>query len=342
MSPNEDVRPAPSELGVAVPAPAPLSPDDAARLTEFARACKAAARIGVMYPDGHTAIKAALGRIVQATSPPKQVGPMRLTVMPEMMLLEDRAPAKVDTSLAELSELLHSHLIGEMTVQPGGDADAWRAFLLILARSPESVRAEGGITAAVDDGVAPRRHPGDRLRGRAARARRRRIGRVGHRHRELPAGQGRRARRRYRQAPARDHQGSGTAVGADVGDRSARGAGGRPQAENDGDDASAAQHRRRRVEDRSGSHGAHPAVTRGCRGAAVAGHGGRAREPAGRERRRREPAAGARGRQPHDRRHDRRLRRARGHQRRVDRSSRGSVPVAGAARRPAAAPARAR
>jgi hypothetical protein len=153
MSPNEDVRPASADLGVA-PAPAPLAPDDAARLTEFARACKAAARIVVMYPDGHTAIKGALGRIVQVTSAPKQVGPMRLTVLPDTLLLDDRAPAKVDTSLAELSELLHSHLIGEMTIQPGGDADAWRAFLLILARAPEAVRAEGGITRVLSATVS--------------------------------------------------------------------------------------------------------------------------------------------------------------------------------------------
>jgi hypothetical protein len=143
MSPNEDVRP-PIDLGDAL-APAPLAPDDASRLTEFARACKAAARIVVMYPDGHTAIKAALGRIVQATSPPKQILPMRLTVLPDTLLLDERAPAKVDVSLAELSALLHSHLIGELTVRPGADADAWRAFLLLLAKAPELVRADGGI-----------------------------------------------------------------------------------------------------------------------------------------------------------------------------------------------------
>ncbi|HEV3139725.1 MAG TPA: HEAT repeat domain-containing protein, partial [Vicinamibacterales bacterium] len=153
MSPNEDVRPPSTDLGVA---PAPLTPDEAARLTEFARACKAAARIVVMYPAGHSAIKSALGRIVQVTSPPKQNGPMRLTVLPDTLLLDDRAPVKVDVSLAELAELLHSHLIGEITIQPGGDADAWRAFLLLLARAPESIRAEGGITRVLS--TTPGRH----------------------------------------------------------------------------------------------------------------------------------------------------------------------------------------
>src|ERR1043166_5639308 len=109
-----------------------------------------------MYPDGHSAIKAALSRIVQVTSPPKQTAPMRLTVMPDTLLMNDRAPAKADTALLELSELLHSHLIGELTVQPGGDADGWRAFLLLIARSPELVRAEGGISRVLS--TMPARH----------------------------------------------------------------------------------------------------------------------------------------------------------------------------------------
>ena len=32
-----------------------------------------------------------------------------------------------------------------MTVHPGGDVEAWRTFLLLLGRSPESVRTDGGI-----------------------------------------------------------------------------------------------------------------------------------------------------------------------------------------------------
>ena len=43
--------------------PPPLSPEDAARITEFARACKAAARAVVLYPAAHPAIGATLGRI---------------------------------------------------------------------------------------------------------------------------------------------------------------------------------------------------------------------------------------------------------------------------------------
>src|SRR5581483_2566057 len=67
------------------------------------------------------------------------------TVHPDALLLEDRPLARPETAVAELAALLHSHLIGQLTVRPGGDADAWRTFLLLLARTPESVRTDGGI-----------------------------------------------------------------------------------------------------------------------------------------------------------------------------------------------------
>ena len=66
-------------------------------------------------------------------------------MLPDGLLLDDRTPARADAALGELATLLHSHLIGELTIHPGGDVDAWRAFLLLLGRTPESVRADGGI-----------------------------------------------------------------------------------------------------------------------------------------------------------------------------------------------------
>src|SRR5690242_2271138 len=98
----------------------PLAPEDAARLTEFARACKAAARAVVLYPDGHPAIAATLGRIVQVTSPPHLVADLKLTVLPDGMLLDGRAPARSDAAIGELAALLHSHLIGEILIRPAG------------------------------------------------------------------------------------------------------------------------------------------------------------------------------------------------------------------------------
>jgi hypothetical protein len=124
----------------------PLDPAEATRLTEFARACKAAARAVVLYPAGHSAIGTTLGRIVQLTSPASLPAPMKITVLANGLQIGGRAPARPDASLAELATLLHDHLIGELTVKSGGDADAWRNFLLLLGRPSAEVRAEGGIS----------------------------------------------------------------------------------------------------------------------------------------------------------------------------------------------------
>jgi HEAT repeat protein len=135
------VKPEPQPLA----APEPLGAADSARLTDFARACKAAARAVVLYPGGHPAIAATLGRIAQMTAPASLTAPLRIRVLPDGLMLDNRAPAKPDAALSELATLLHSHLIGELTVHPGGDVEAWRTFLLLLGRTPESVRADGGI-----------------------------------------------------------------------------------------------------------------------------------------------------------------------------------------------------
>ena len=122
-----------------------LDARETAQLTDFARACKAAARAVLLYPPGHPAIAVTLGRIVSITGPPALTLPLRVRVLPDGLLLDERTPARADPSLTELATLLHSHLIGEITIHPGGDVDAWRTFLLLLGRSPESVRSDGGI-----------------------------------------------------------------------------------------------------------------------------------------------------------------------------------------------------
>ena len=123
----------------------PLSTAESTKLIEFARACKAAARAVVLYPEGHPAIAATLKRIEHLTSTSSLPSPMQVTVHPDSLLLGDRPLARPEAAVTELAALLHSHLIGAMTVRGGGDVNAWRAFLLLLARSPESVRTDGGI-----------------------------------------------------------------------------------------------------------------------------------------------------------------------------------------------------
>jgi hypothetical protein len=123
----------------------PLAPRETARLTDFARACKAAARAVLLYPPGHPAIAVTLGRIVQLTSAAQLQEPLRISVLADGLLLDGRAPARPDAAIGELASLLHDHLIGELSIQPGADVEGWRNFLLLLGRAPDAVRAEGGI-----------------------------------------------------------------------------------------------------------------------------------------------------------------------------------------------------
>ena len=92
---------------------APLAPEDAARLTDFARACKAAARAVMLYPDGHPAITATLARIAHVTAPDSLPVPLRVSVLANGLLLDGKAPARPDAAIAELAGLLHDHLIGD-------------------------------------------------------------------------------------------------------------------------------------------------------------------------------------------------------------------------------------
>jgi HEAT repeat protein/PBS lyase HEAT-like repeat-containing protein len=127
------------------PLPPPLTPEAAARFAEFARACKSAARAVALYPGSHPAIGSSLGRLAQATSRLNESGPFRLQVRAGALLLDGAASPRPDPALAELAEVLERHLIGALTVNVGADASSWQTLLLLLARPPEEVRADGGI-----------------------------------------------------------------------------------------------------------------------------------------------------------------------------------------------------
>jgi hypothetical protein len=127
------------------PAPPTLSPETAARLAEFARTCKAAARAVSLYPAAHPAIATSLDRLVRITATLTEQGPFRCQVLADSLLVDGMAPPKPDLAISELAELLHRHLIGQLTLNAGIDTGSWRTLLLLLARSPEDVRADGGI-----------------------------------------------------------------------------------------------------------------------------------------------------------------------------------------------------
>ena len=128
------------------PAPEALPTEIALRLSEFARACKAATRSVSLYPDGHPAITGSLARLVDASARATAGGAMTITVLPENLLVDGRAAVRPDPAIAELADLLHNHLVGELRLMGAADPLAWRTFLLLLARTTEDLLTDGGIS----------------------------------------------------------------------------------------------------------------------------------------------------------------------------------------------------
>jgi HEAT repeat protein len=145
MSERTNLQAAVSPTSIPPDGPLPLTAEESAKLGEFARACKAAARAVALYPAAHPAIATTLARLVDLTRAANGSSALKITVLPTSLLLEGRSPVRVDAAVGELAALLHEHLVGELTIHPGGDIEAWRSFLLLLARTPDSVRADGGI-----------------------------------------------------------------------------------------------------------------------------------------------------------------------------------------------------
>lgn len=125
--------------------PEPMTEASASRLVEFARACKAAARVVSMYPPSHPNIQSTLARMVAAGTAATADGALHLGVLPEDLLVDGRGLAKPDAAVTELAALLHTHHIGELTLVEPLTATAWHLFLSLLATAPEAVRSEGGI-----------------------------------------------------------------------------------------------------------------------------------------------------------------------------------------------------
>jgi hypothetical protein len=122
-----------------------LSGDDAARLADFARCCKSAARAVSLYPGGHPAIASTLSRLTEVTRRLTETGSFRLQVFADKLLINGAGMPKPDPAVSELADLLHRHLIGGLNLNAGADATSWRTLFLLLARTPEEVRADGGI-----------------------------------------------------------------------------------------------------------------------------------------------------------------------------------------------------
>lgn len=123
----------------------PLDDQMAARLAEFARACKAALRAVSLYPGGHPAIGSTLGKLTELTAALTAAGPFTLEVRPQTIHVGGAAPAKPDSAIVELSDVLRRQLVGRLTLNPGADAESWRTLLMLLSKPPDEARADGGI-----------------------------------------------------------------------------------------------------------------------------------------------------------------------------------------------------
>src|SRR5215203_5640812 len=130
------------------PGAATLPPEETTRLTDFARACKAAVRVVALYPATHPTIQSSLARITESAGRLIEHGAARLTVLPDALLLNDQPPGRADSAVNELAAMLHGHLIGEMTLAAEMPPGAWHTFLGLLARAPEDIRGQGGIVRA--------------------------------------------------------------------------------------------------------------------------------------------------------------------------------------------------
>src|SRR4029077_18389301 len=73
-----------------------LDQDATAKLTEFARACKAAARAVTLYPPTHPAIRISLARLVDTAGRLTAAGPVTFGVLPDNLLLDGSGSPRPD------------------------------------------------------------------------------------------------------------------------------------------------------------------------------------------------------------------------------------------------------
>src|SRR5687768_15161440 len=96
-------------------APPLLDQERSAKLADFARAIKAAARAVTLYPPSHPAIRLSLARLVDSVSRITATGSVTLGVLPDNLLMDGAAAARPDQAVRETGTLLHDHMIGLVT-----------------------------------------------------------------------------------------------------------------------------------------------------------------------------------------------------------------------------------
>jgi HEAT repeat protein len=124
-----------------------LAPELGALVTGFARSCRAAARAIALYPPEHPAVGIALGHLVEVVQRLTAEGEVRLSVLPDSLMIGGQRPARPDAAVTDLAALLHGHQVGQLAIAPQSDAVEWRRFLSLLALPPEQTRVSGGLAA---------------------------------------------------------------------------------------------------------------------------------------------------------------------------------------------------
>lgn len=104
--------------------------------------------MAALYPPDHPAPAAAIARLTGAARAATEDGPLTLSVTPDALLLDGRAPLRPDPAIRDLAALLHHHAIGLLVVHSDSDPATWRAFVALLALPPDQLRSQGGIAHA--------------------------------------------------------------------------------------------------------------------------------------------------------------------------------------------------
>ena len=125
--------------------PAILAEGPAADLAGFARACRAAARAVSLYPAGHPAIETTLSRLSAIANGLTARHPFRVQALAGRLLIDGAGPAHPDRAIVEARHSPPPAPGWRAHGQPGRRPDSWRSLLLLLARAPEDLRANGGI-----------------------------------------------------------------------------------------------------------------------------------------------------------------------------------------------------
>ena len=120
------------------------SPDEA-RVLDFARAFRSAARAVGFYPPTHQAVVAALDQVAAAARAATSGGPVCLTILPQVFLAGGVPIDTSETVVNDFATLCHRHGVGAVNLDGQATPEAWQAFFMLLARRPEEVRDAGGI-----------------------------------------------------------------------------------------------------------------------------------------------------------------------------------------------------